>query len=82
MAINTYEIETEGEGLAGFLIEIEYEYDPGSPGSYDEPPEVDTLNIINIKCTIPRIGDQYRLERFLTRYEREGGGRYNPADDQ
>ena len=39
MSVNTYIIETEGENLAGFLIEIEYEYEPGHPGSYDEPSE-------------------------------------------
>ena len=49
MATNKYEIETEGEGLAGFSIEIEYEYDPGYRGSYDEPPEADNINIISIK---------------------------------
>ena len=28
MSVNTYIIEAEGENLAGFLIEIEYEYNP------------------------------------------------------
>ena len=82
MATNKYEIEAEGENLAGFALEIEYEYDPGYRGSYDEPPEPDSINIINIKCTVPRLEDQYRLEKLLTIYEREGGGRYNPADDR
>ena len=82
MATNTYEIETEGEGLAGFSIEIEYEYDPGSPGSYNEPPEVDNITIINIKCSIPYMEDIYRLEEQIRAYERDGGGRYNPDDDR
>tara|TARA_R110002049_G_scaffold17747_2_gene68807 strand:+ start:363 stop:611 length:249 start_codon:yes stop_codon:yes gene_type:complete len=82
MNVNTYIIEAEGEGLAGFSIEIEYEYEPGFRGSREEPPEADNINIINIKCSVPRLEDQYRLEKRLTIYEREGGDRYNPADDR
>ena len=82
MSLNTYELETEGEDLAGFVLEIEYEYAPGFSGSHDEPPETDNINIINIKCTVPRLEDQYRLENLLIRYEKEGGGRYNPDDDR
>ena len=82
MSVNTYIIETEGENLAGFLIEIEYDYEPGHPGSYDEPSEPDNINIINIKCTVPRLEDQYRLENLLTWHEQEGGDKYNPDDDR
>ena len=82
MNVNTYIIEAEGEGLAGFSIEIEYEYEPGFRGSREEPPEADNINIINIKCSVPRLEDQYRLEKLLIRYEKEGGGRYNPDDDR
>ena len=82
MSLNTYELETEGEGLAGFVLEIEYEYAPGFSGSHEEPPETDNINIINIKCTVPRLEDQYRLENLLTWHEQEGGDKYNPDDDR
>ena len=82
MATSTYEIETQGEGLAGFFLEIEYEYDPGSAGSYEEPPDPDSINIINIKCTMSAFGDLERLKDHLLQYERDGGGRYNPDDDR
>ena len=81
MSLNTYELETEGEGLAGFVLEIEYEYAPGFSGAHEEPPEADNINIINIKCTVPRLEDQYRLENLLTWHEQEGGDKYNPDDD-
>ena len=82
MAISKYEIETEGEGLAGFNLEIEYEYDPGVEGSYNEPPDPDTINIMNIKCEMISFGDLERLRDYLLEYERDGGGRYNPNDDR
>ena len=82
MATSKYEIEAEGEGLAGFNLEIEYEYDPGFKGSYEEPPDPDTINIINIKCEMISFGDLERLRDHLLQYERDGGGRYNPDDDR
>ena len=56
-----------------------YEYIPGSPGSYDEPPEGDELKIISHKITWV---DTEELEQSLLEYERDGGGRYNPNDDR
>jgi hypothetical protein len=80
MGTNKYEVEACSDHFC-FDIEIEYEYDPGSPGSYHEPPDPDQVNIIEVKCKIP-FDELHRLEDLLKEYEREGGGRYNPADDQ
>ena len=67
------------------IIVVEYEYDPGNEGSYDERPDPDNVNIISMRIVTG--GEEYKnlinnLEEYLTEYEREGGGRYNPADDR
>jgi len=84
MSLNTYIIEAEGdEGL--FEIEVVYEYDPGSPGSYNEPPEADSASIISInlvKHGLDFVEFMKKLERTLEEYERDGACRYNPDDDQ
>ena len=64
----------------GFIeILVEYEYESGSPGSYDDPPEGDEITIKGLKIIGKDLED---FEQFLLEYEREGGGRYNPADDR
>ena len=80
MSTNKYEVEACSDNFA-FNIEIEYDYDAGSPGSYYEPPEGDEVSIVEIKCTLTS-DELYRLQEYLKEYEREGGGRYNPADDR
>ena len=51
----------------GFIeVLVEYEYEPGS--------SIKGLKIIG--------KDLEDFEQFLLEYEREGGGRYNPADDR
>ena len=76
----------ELESKHGDLIAIvEYEYDPGTEGSYDERPDPDSVNIISMRIVTG--GKEYKsliqnLEGDLAEYEREGGGRYNPADDR
>ena len=73
-----YNLELEFEH--GFIeVLVEYEYDSGSPGSYDEPPEGDEISIKKVKIISQDLED---FEQFLLEYEREGGGRYNPADDR
>ena len=71
-------VEVEFEGGSCEIIFF-YEYDPGSPGSHDEPPEGDSVNIYAHKITWT---DTEELEQSLLEYERDGGGRYNPADDR
>ena len=80
MSTNKYEVEACSDNFA-FDIEIEYDYDSGSPGSYDEPPQGDEVSIVEIKCTLTSY-ELYRLQLYLKEYEREGGVRYNPADDR
>jgi len=73
-----YNLELEFEH--GFIeIAVEYEYEPGAPGSYDDPPEGDEITIKGLKIIGKDLED---FEQFLLEYEREGGGRYNPADDR
>ena len=73
-----YNLELEFEH--GFIeILVEYEYESGSPGSYDDPPEGDEITIKGLKIIGKDLED---FEQFLLEYEREGGGRYNPADDR
>ena len=73
-----YHLELEFEH--GFIeVLVEYEYEPGSPGSYDEPPDGDEISIKGLKIIGKDLED---FEQFLLEYEREGGGRYNPADDR
>ena len=73
-----YNLELEFEH--GFIeVLVEYEYDSGSPGSYDEPPDGDEISIKGVKIIGKDLED---FEQFLLEYEREGGGKYNPADDR
>lgn len=80
--IRTIEFESEYGDL---LIKVEYEYDPGNEGSYDERPDPDDITIISVRI-VTEGKDYYdlihNLEGDLKEYEREGGGRYNPADDR
>tara|TARA_R110001592_G_scaffold30624_8_gene109424 strand:+ start:1058 stop:1303 length:246 start_codon:yes stop_codon:yes gene_type:complete len=75
---NMHIVELEFEG-GSLEVVFFYEYIPGSPGSYDEPPEGDELKIISHKITWV---DTEELEQSLLEYERDGGGRYNPNDDR
>jgi uncharacterized protein YihD (DUF1040 family) len=82
--MNRLTVEMESEH-GNFDILVEYDYEPGFKGSYDEPPESDNVSIINLK--IMKTGSDYtnfisNLKKQLEEYEREGGGRYNPADDR
>jgi len=73
-----YNLELEFEH--GFLeVEVEYEYEPGSPGSYDDPPEGDEIRIKKLTVLDTDLED---FVQFLLEYEREGGDRYNPADNR
>lgn len=73
-----YNIELEFEH--GFIeVVIEYEYEPGSRGSYEDPPEHDDINIRSVKIGTVDLED---FEQFLLQYERDGGGKYNPDDDR
>jgi len=84
MSINTYIIEVEGESTGIMMdIEVVYEFEPGSPGSYEEPPEQHNAKVLAIN--IVKSGERYekfieKLEEDLIEYELEGGGRYNPDD--
>ena len=82
--IETRTLELESK-YGDLIIVVEYEYDPGNEGSYDERPDPDNVNIISMRIVTG--GEEYKnlinnLEEYLTEYEREGGGRYNPADDR
>lgn len=75
---NKHIVEVEFEGGSCEIVFF-YQYIPGFPGSLDEPPEGDELNIYAHKITW---ADTEELEQSLLEYERDGGGRYNPNDDR